>query len=89
MFKHVVPLLKRKHVVSVMLTGMGKDGAREMLNLKNNGALTIAQNEESCVVYGMPKEAINIGAAMAIEHKDDIASKIAEFSWENAIKKEA
>lgn len=89
MFKHVVPLLKRKHIVSVVLTGMGKDGAREMLNLKNNGALTIAQNEESCVVYGMPKEAINIGAAMAIEHKDDIASKIAEFSWENAIKKEA
>lgn len=82
LFKSVVPLTKRKHVVSVMLTGMGKDGAREMLALKNAGAETIGQDEESCVVYGMPKEAARIGAVNYVEHKDDIASRIAELSWE-------
>jgi two-component system chemotaxis response regulator CheB len=41
-----------------MLTGMGADGAKAMLELRNSGAFTIAQVEESCVVFGMPKEAI-------------------------------
>jgi two-component system chemotaxis response regulator CheB len=81
LFQSTVPLIKRKHVVSVILTGMGKDGAKEMLNLKNAGAYTIGQDEESCVVYGMPKEAARIGAVMHAEHKDDIASKMAELSW--------
>ncbi len=89
LFKHALPLVKRRHVVSVILTGMGKDGAREMLSLRNAGALTIAQNEESCVVYGMPKEAIEMGSAIAIEHKDDIASKISEFSWPDDLKQNA
>ncbi|EQC46643.1 chemotaxis response regulator protein-glutamate methylesterase [Bacteriovorax sp. Seq25_V] len=83
MFNSVVDACKKKHVISVILTGMGKDGARGMLNLKNAGALTIAQDEESSVVYGMPREAVEIGAAMAVEHKDDIAAKIGEFSWQS------
>ncbi len=82
MFNSTVDVCKKKHVVSIILTGMGKDGARGMLALKNAGALTIAQNEESCVVYGMPREAVEIGAAIAVEHKDDIAAKIGEFSWQ-------
>jgi len=81
LFQSTVSLIKRKHVVSVILTGMGRDGAKEMLNLKNAGAYTIGQDEESCVVYGMPKEAAKIGAVMHVEHKDDIASKMAELSW--------
>lgn len=49
--------------VGVIMTGMGGDGAQGLLNMKNNGAKTIAQDEASCVVFGMPKEAIKIGAA--------------------------
>jgi two-component system chemotaxis response regulator CheB len=47
--------------VAVVLTGMGSDGARECLRLKKLGAYTIAQDEESCVIYGMPKAAVEIG----------------------------
>lgn len=49
--------------VGVLLTGMGDDGARGLLEMKESGASTIAQSEGSCVVYGMPKEAIRRGAA--------------------------
>jgi len=49
--------------VGLLLTGMGRDGAHGLLQLKENGALTIAQNEESCVVFGMPKAAIALNAA--------------------------
>ncbi len=54
--------------VGVLLTGMGSDGARGLLKMKQNGARTIAQDEASCVVFGMPKEAIRLGAA------DEVAS---------------
>jgi two-component system chemotaxis response regulator CheB len=54
------------HCVGVLLTGMGKDGAEEMLVMKQKGAYTIAQDEESCVMFGMPKEAIIIGAAQQV-----------------------
>ena len=50
------------NTVATILTGMGKDGAQGLLALKQAGAITMAQNEESCVVYGMPKAAIDIGA---------------------------
>jgi two-component system, chemotaxis family, protein-glutamate methylesterase/glutaminase len=50
------------NAVGVMLTGMGKDGAKGMLAMHDSGAKTIAQDEETCVVFGMPKEAINVGA---------------------------
>lgn len=46
----------------VMLTGMGADGAKGLLAMKENGSRTLAQDEASCVVYGMPKEAVKIGA---------------------------
>lgn len=49
--------------VGVLLTGMGADGAQGLLNMKERGAVTIAQNRESCVVYGMPKVATELGAA--------------------------
>lgn len=51
------------HCIGVILTGMGKDGAQELLTMKQMGAYTIAQNEESCLMFGMPKEAILLGAA--------------------------
>ncbi|MBI4874106.1 MAG: chemotaxis response regulator protein-glutamate methylesterase [Acidobacteria bacterium] len=49
--------------VGALLTGMGADGARGLLKMKQTGARTIAQDEASCVVFGMPKEAIRLGAA--------------------------
>ncbi len=48
--------------IGVILTGMGKDGARGLLHMRNRGAYTIGQDEESSIVYGMPMEAYNIGA---------------------------
>ncbi len=51
------------HAVGVILTGMGSDGANGLLRMKRAGAHTIAQDEASCVVFGMPKEAIRLGAA--------------------------
>ena len=62
MFASVAKSSKLK-VIAVMLTGMGKDGSKAMLELRLKGALTIAQDEASSVVFGMPKEAIRIGAA--------------------------
>jgi len=50
------------NAVGVIMTGMGADGARGLLKMKESGAKTIAQDEESCVVFGMPKEAIKLGA---------------------------
>lgn len=52
-----------RNAVGVILTGMGDDGARGLFELKESGASTIAQDEKSCVVFGMPKEAIERGAA--------------------------
>ena len=51
------------NAVGVIMTGMGDDGAGGLLKMKEAGAKTIAQNEETCVVFGMPKEAIKLGAA--------------------------
>jgi two-component system chemotaxis response regulator CheB len=50
------------NAVAVIMTGMGDDGARGMSELRAAGAFTVAQDEESCVVFGMPKEAIALGA---------------------------
>ena len=51
-----------KHAIGVILTGMGYDGAKGLLAMKKAGAKTIGQDEASCVVYGMPKAAYDIGA---------------------------
>lgn len=62
------------NAVGVILTGMGADGADGLLAMKNAGAKTIAQDEQSCVVFGMPKEAINRNAANHILPLDRIAN---------------
>ncbi len=61
--------------VGVMLTGMGKDGASAMLEMKLSGARNIAQNEETCVVFGMPRAAIEIGAVDEVLPLDQIAER--------------
>ena len=60
---HSVARLRGVPVVACLLTGMGADGADGMLALKNAGAETIAEDEHSCVVFGMPREAIARGGA--------------------------
>ncbi|WP_419766792.1 chemotaxis-specific protein-glutamate methyltransferase CheB [Arcobacter sp.] len=66
--------------MAVMMTGMGDDGMIGIKELFDNGAYTIAQNEESCVVFGMPKKAIEVGAVKDIVHLDEIAQYIVDFS---------
>lgn len=61
---------------AVLLTGMGKDGAEGLLALRNRGWHTIAQDEKSCVVYGMPKAAAEAGAAVEIGSLEEIASSL-------------
>jgi two-component system chemotaxis response regulator CheB len=65
-----------KNAVGVILTGMGADGAKGLLSMKESGAFTLAQNEESCVVFGMPKEAIKMGAADKIVGLADVSRSI-------------
>jgi len=68
--------IKPKKLVAVILTGMGKDGSKSLLELRNMGAHTIGQNAESCVVYGMPRVAFEIGACMEMIHLNDMASSL-------------
>lgn len=69
-----------KNAVGVIMTGMGDDGARGMLEMKQAGASTIAQDEDSCVVFGMPKEAIKKNAADKIVPLEKIAETILKMS---------
>lgn len=64
------------NAIGVILTGMGKDGAQGMLKMKEAGARTIAQDEASCVVFGMPKEAIELGAADKVLPLKDITAAV-------------
>jgi len=65
-----------KNAVGVILTGMGADGAKGLLAMRERGAVTIAQNEASCVVFGMPKEAINLGGACSVVPLGEMAHAI-------------
>jgi two-component system chemotaxis response regulator CheB len=68
-----------RDTLAIILTGMGDDGARGMKLLHDRGAHTVAQNEESCVVFGMPKEAIQLGAVDAVLPLERIAAEILRF----------
>lgn len=64
------------NAIAIMLTGMGDDGAKGMLMMKNAGAYTIAQDERSCVVYGMPRAAVELGAVDSILPLDGIVPHV-------------
>jgi len=68
-----------KDVLAIILTGMGDDGARGMKALHDGGARTIAQDEASCVVFGMPKEAIKLGGVDEVLPLDRVADAILRF----------
>jgi two-component system chemotaxis response regulator CheB len=69
-----------KNAIGIIMTGMGDDGAKGLLEMKEAGAHTIAQDEASCIVFGMPKEAIALNAAHKILALDKISSEIINYS---------
>ena len=66
-------------IIGVILTGMGKDGAQGLLHIKNIGGLTIAQDEESCIVYGMPKVAYETGGVDLVLSPEQIRLKLIQL----------
>ncbi|TAL81038.1 MAG: chemotaxis response regulator protein-glutamate methylesterase [Candidimonas sp.] len=73
---HSAATVAGKNAVGVILTGMGKDGAQGLLAMRQAGALTFAQDEASCVVFGMPREALHIGAAIESVSLSDMSERI-------------
>ena len=68
-----------KNAVGVILTGMGKDGALGMLDMKNAGAYNFAQDEASCVVFGMPREAIAVGATHEVGPLSELPGRVLNY----------
>ena len=71
-----------KNALGIILTGMGNDGAQGLLNMREKGAETLGQNQESCVVYGMPMAAKKIGAVHAEHYLTEIPPKI--YQWNSS-----
>jgi two-component system, chemotaxis family, protein-glutamate methylesterase/glutaminase len=65
-----------KNAVGVILTGMGRDGAAGLLDMRNAGAYTLAQDEASCIVFGMPREAIALGAADEVAPLSEMSRRV-------------
>jgi two-component system chemotaxis response regulator CheB len=76
---HSVAQYAGSNAIGVLLTGMGADGAQGILKMKEAGARTIAQDEASCVVFGMPKEAIKLGAVDRVAPLERIPLEIAQM----------
>lgn len=77
-----------RHAIGVILTGMGGDGARGLLQMHRAGALTIAQDEETSVVYGMPREAVALGAAQQVLPLTDIPEMLVTLANMEGIRNE-
>ncbi len=73
---HSVARYAGANAVGVIMTGMGRDGAKGLLEMRQSGARTIAQDETSCVVFGMPKEAIRMGAVETVVPLESIPAAI-------------
>jgi len=70
---HSVASYAGSNAIGVLLTGMGSDGAIGLLKMREAGARTVVQDEKSCIVFGMPKEAIKLGAAEKVVSLENIA----------------
>jgi len=75
LFDSVADLVGKK-AVGVILTGMGADGAKGLLKMKEKGAITVGQNKESCVVYGMPKVAAELGAVQHVTTPENVGNVV-------------
>jgi len=83
LFRSLATIAPRR-TAAVLLTGMGQDGAAELLELRERGAITIAQDETTSIVHGMPGEAIRLGAAMFIMPPEEIASLLTDLTGNGA-----
>jgi two-component system chemotaxis response regulator CheB len=68
------------HGAGCLLTGMGRDGAQGLLDIRKAGGLTIAQDESTSVIYGMPREAVLLGAAQHVLRIEEIGPAIASLT---------
>jgi two-component system chemotaxis response regulator CheB len=75
-----------RYAIGIILTGMGSDGSKELMLMQDRGALTIAQDKESSLIWGMPGEAIKFGAAKLIQSADEISDLLADIEL-NIVKK--
>ncbi|HEC17877.1 MAG TPA: chemotaxis response regulator protein-glutamate methylesterase [Gammaproteobacteria bacterium] len=75
-FWHSLDNFWQGEIIAVLLTGMGRDGAKSMLSLRQSGAFTIAQDRQSCAVYGMPKAAVELGAAVKVLPVESIMGEV-------------
>lgn len=78
-----------KNALGIIMTGMGDDGARGLKEMHDAGAPTIAEDESSCVVFGMPKEAIKLGAVERSVPLEHIGGEIVRFGQGGTIGKRA
>ena len=78
LFESVARTVK-KNAVGIILTGMGRDGAEGLLKMRENGAFTIGQDEQSSVVYGMPMVAFQKGAVVKQASCDNIAGVLMDY----------
>ncbi|MDD5307813.1 MAG: chemotaxis-specific protein-glutamate methyltransferase CheB [Deltaproteobacteria bacterium] len=88
LFRSVAERFGRR-AIGVLLTGMGRDGAQELKLMADMGALTVAQTEESCVVFGMPAEAVRLGAARFVLPPQKIAELLSTAARRATSKEEA
>jgi two-component system chemotaxis response regulator CheB len=75
---HSVAEVKGKHAIGIILTGMGDDGATGMLAMHEKGSYTIAQDEATSVVFGMPNKAVQAGGVSAVLPLQDISKEVCE-----------
>ncbi len=78
LFESVAQVFCEK-AIGILLTGMGRDGAKGLLRIQQMGGTTIAQDEKSCICYGMPKEAARMGAAQMVLPLDQIARQVTQL----------
>ena len=71
---HSASKFSGKNIIAVIMTGMGADGAKGLLELYETGAMTFAQDEKSSAIFGMPKEAIKLNAAKMIVNPDELTN---------------
>ncbi|MFW6034799.1 MAG: protein-glutamate methylesterase/protein-glutamine glutaminase [Halothermotrichaceae bacterium] len=79
--------IKNRSIIGVLLTGMGNDGAEGLLKIKMAGGYTIAQDKDSSIIYGMPKEAVKLGAAVEQVSLNGVADKIFNNKFVNKLEK--
>jgi two-component system chemotaxis response regulator CheB len=80
----VMKLLPARQIVGVQLTGMGNDGARAMAQLKADGGRTIAESQETAVVFGMPQELIELGGATLVLPCGDVTRQLCHWARKKA-----